>query len=362
MRIREYQRLPTSGARGVELFTVNNRRYLAIPQLAEDDLTKPANMNGGNSETTIKIFQWDEQQFKPYQDLAAHGAEDVHFSTINSQPVIAVANIRSGQDPNFDMKTDSAVYQWANEQFRLLQTLPSFAAKGCHFFSEEGETFLLLSEGVSLTSSDIKPDNSHLYRWDGQQFVAYQSLPGIWGYDIDSAHFDGRFFVSLADNIAPSVIYEWKDQQLLPLQSFAQHGGGRKITFFQIDQILYIAVANLLHESDIYRWDGNQFVFIQTLPETGCRDLHMMNIHGQTYLIRINFITGSREHPQTKQQAIIYQWTGQAFAEQTRFNTFGGTACQHFQESGAHYLVVSNSLSEAIRFRVDSIVYQLDII
>ncbi|OCH96782.1 hypothetical protein A8135_06395 [Legionella jamestowniensis] len=359
MHLEEYQRLSTSGARGIELFKVDGTLYLAIPQLAEDIPHKPANMNGGNSDTQVLIYRWQETQFKLFQSLPSHGSEDVHFFSLDEKPLIAVANIRSGQDPDFNMYTDSAVYEWVDNKFTLLQKLPSFAAKGCHFFENDEECFLLLSEGVSLSPSKIIEANSHMYRWNGHAFEAYQALPGLWGYNIDSACIDNRLFVSLADNSVNSVIYEWKNKQLFPFQAFAKNGGGRQIKFFMLNKTPCIAVANLLYESEIYFWNGKRYEPLQTLPGAGCRNIHVMNVDSEFYLFRINFITGTRERPKIKQKASVYRWAGNQFEEEIQFMTLGGTACQSFQDGKDYYLVVSNSLNEKIRFRVDSIVFKL---
>lgn len=362
MQLEDYQHLETSGARGVTLINYQDNIYLAIPQLAEDDINQPANMNGGNSDTNVLIYRWrHEKEFSPYQKLAAHGAEDVCYSLIDNHPALAVANIRSGHEPDFNMHTESVVYGWSDDnQFIPQQSIPTFAAKGCHFFHKDNGHYLLLSQGVSLQqNADMKTDNSYVYRWNGQQFEKYQSLPGLWGYNIDSFDIDDRLFVSLADNVVESMIYEWKNHELIPFQSFAKQGGGRQLTSFIIGGTPYLAMMNLLHDSDIYRWDGQQFVHLQTLPGKGGRHAHYMTINGDSYLVRINFITGPREAPITEQHGIIYHWQSGKFVEVNRFTTFGGTACQSFSDGVDNYLVVSNSLSKAVRFRVDSIVYRI---
>ena len=165
----------------------------------------------------------------------------------------------------------------------------------------------------------------------------------------------------MADHIVESVIYEWKNQQLIPFQTFAAQGGGRHIRFFCINGRNYIAVSNLLHDSEIYVWKQNRYEQLQTLPGDGCRNMHILEANGEVYLFRINFITGTREQPIAKQQSTIYRWCGDRFEKYKNFLTYGGTACQSFQSGKDIYLVVSNSLSEAIRFRVDSLVYKLHV-
>ena len=60
MKLKSYQNIPSSGARCVELFEIKGEQYLVIPQLSEDISSDTPNMNGGNSETYVLIYKWQD--------------------------------------------------------------------------------------------------------------------------------------------------------------------------------------------------------------------------------------------------------------------------------------------------------------
>lgn len=360
MKLTPYLQLKTSGARSIELFTIEHQLYLAVPQLAKDMLDMPANMNGGNSDTHVLIFRWEKNQFILFQSLPVHGGEHVAFGLVNKTPMLAIANIRSGQQPQFDMHTNSSLYAWNGQHFVHLQDIPSFAAKSTCLYTIEGEYFLGISEGVIESKEDEgKPSQSHIYRWDGNQFSSYQSIPSLWGYDMNHFTIDGHTFLGIADNLSGSTLYIWQDKQFKPFQSFSEHGGGRQFCYFTCQGNHYIAFANLLSDSMVYQWDGQQFTHWQTLEGAGARHFHFQRIRGQDYLFRTNFITGTRENPITKQDSIVYLWDKNKCKPVTSYVTYGGTAAQTFIVEGRYYLAVSNSLTEDTRFAVDSVIYTL---
>jgi len=98
---------------------------------------------------------------------------------------------------------------------------------------------------------------------------------------------------------------------------------------------------------------------IQALEGPDGREFHFFSLGDENYLARINFISGSKTTPVSALQSQIYRWDGKQFALAESFDTFGGTSAGTFSVDGRDYLAVSNSLSTDIRFRVDSIIYQL---
>jgi hypothetical protein len=56
--------------------------------------------------------------------------------------------------------------------------------------------------------------------------------------------------------------------------------------------------------------------------------------------------------------SIIYRWTNGTLVPVRAFQTTGGTDAAFFNESGHHYLAVSNSLNEELRFKSESRIYR----
>tara|TARA_R110001592_G_scaffold363396_3_gene687795 strand:- start:6969 stop:8069 length:1101 start_codon:yes stop_codon:yes gene_type:complete len=360
MQLVEHMRLPTSGARGVETFTIGDERYLGIPQLAEDILTDPADMNGGNSDVDAIIYKWVDDTFIEFQRLPSHGGEQICFNYIDNCPTLSIANIRSGKNPNFDMNCYVALYTWREGRFELAQQLPGYACKSAHIFNHQNDSFLACSEGVFLPNQDERIDtNSHLYLWSRAQFDPLQTLRTKWGYDITTFEIGDRLFLGIADNSAASVIYEWCNNELTPVQSFFSNGGGRGFCHFTINNEHYVAAANLLNDSALYQWNGKQFSPIQVFSNAGARHFHFLETRQACYLFRTNFITGTREEPTTQLESQIYIWEHNQFVESARYTTYGGTQSVSFSDSDQYYLAVSNSLAPDSRFKVDSVIYKI---
>lgn len=360
MKLEAYQGIKTSGARNVCLFEINNELYAAFPQLAEDIKGLPANMNGGNSNTHALIYKWQNHQFELFQKLDICGGEHIDFKMIDDTPMLAIANIRSGKMPDFKTHIKSQVFKWQKDGFYLQQEIDTFAAKDTCFFEIENKNFLFISQGVLESKDDEGQENFNtIYHWQDDAFKPYQKLSSTWGYDSCFFEMDDKKFLAVGDNIESSKVYIWKNEQFELFQEFSKNGGGRGFCHFMIDEKHYLAFANLLHDSALYVYEENQFKKIKTFSGAGTRSFHFASIKGKHYLFKTLFITGSREAPIAKQQSTIYQWQENDFIEVGNYPTLGGTEAKTFNRDGQAYLVVSNSLSEDIRFQVDSVTYKI---
>ena len=113
----ELWRIPTSGARGVTPFTIGDRDFLAIPQLAMDAEGTPPGMNGGDSVTDLLVLTREPDGYAEYQRIPAPGGEDAEVFTIGDDVFLAVASIRTGRGP-YDYAIDSVVHRWDGEKFQ----------------------------------------------------------------------------------------------------------------------------------------------------------------------------------------------------------------------------------------------------
>ncbi|MCC5791931.1 MAG: hypothetical protein JJT82_04875 [Legionellaceae bacterium] len=362
MKLIEYQRIQSSGARGVEIFNIEGNTFLAIPQLAEDISTDPPNMNGGNSMVDVVIYQWKNKAFDDYQRIVSYGNEHVSFYAFDGRYFLAVASIRSGKSPNFEMNIPSVLYEWQDDCFAILQSFDTFAAKSCQFFTMDNQHYLGFSEGVQEAGmEDAQSLSSHLYHWTGEHFELFQSLPSAWGYDMSFFQIDGCSFLAIADNSTTSTIYKWNGERFVPFQDVAEQGGGRQFCYFSIQNHHYLAFANLLHDSVLYRWDGTMFREYQVLHGKAARNFYVLQRNNQTYLFRTNFMTGTREQPITQMDSTVYQWCNQQFYPIVSYETHGGTESHAFESDNRIFLVVSNSLSQDVRFQTPTIVYEVSL-
>ena len=356
--LEEIQRLPTSGARAVEHFSVDGDDYLVIPQLAEDIAGQPAYMNGGNSDIDALVFRWADGRFVEHQRLPVPGGEDAEFFRIGDRSFLATASLRTGRGP-YDLNAHSTVFEFKQQRFVPFQTFATFAAKQWSHFTLQGRHFLALAQGVVAEGPPaVHPSLSCLYEWNGSEFVFFQTVTSAWGYNWEFFVLGGEFFLGYADHIEVSRLLKWNGTGFAPFQDLAPKGG-RAMCFFEAEGEAWLALANLIGESFLFRWDGAQFVQHQRLCGPGAREFAWVALPGAGHLIQLNFLRGERSAPQTALQSCIYRMRGKQLELIEEFPTFGAPDVCAFTIAGQHHVAVANSLSAEVRFRTDSVVYRL---
>jgi hypothetical protein len=353
----EHQRLATSGARAVHVFTLDGVVRLAVPQLATDKPDTPAAMNGGDSNTTMQFYRWVADSFVAEGELPVPGGEDATFFRIGNAEFLATASIRTGAGP-YELNCESTIFRRAEGRWESFQRIPTFAAKQWHFFSFRGRYFLALAQGVVHDGIIARhPARSCIYEWDGDRFAEFQTLDGPWGYNWQYFEQDGQHFLAYADHVVPSVLLRWNGTAFIPSQEFAPRGG-RAFKLFRADGATYLAFANLLGASMLYRWQEGAFIPHQTLSGPGAREFAVVQTHDDLYLVQANFIHGTPAAPKTDLMSYIFRWKDEKLVKVEEFATFGATDVTAFSADGRLYVAVSNSLSPNIRFREDSVVYR----
>src|SRR3546814_6888818 len=68
---------------------------------------------------------------------------------------------------------------------------------------------------------------------------------------------------------------------------------------------------------------------------------------------------GTPASPKTDLSSQLFQWRDGQLELVEEFPTFGGTDASYFHVDGEDYLAVSNSLTPAVRFRQDMVIYKL---
>ena len=352
------QRLPTSGARGVEPFKIDGKQYLAVPQLARDLMDQPAAMTGGDSNVETLVYRWTDGAFAVHQRLPVPGGEDAEFFTIGDRAFLATASLRSGAGP-YKMQVKSVVYEWRDGRFEPFQLFDTVAAKQWHHFVVSGRHFLALAQGVKHDGAESINAPSRIYEWDGARFVPFQDVDSTWGYNWLSFKIGAESLLAYADHLRPSVILRWTGTDFEPHQTL-EGTSGRAFCFLEHKGNAWLAFACLHGDSWLHRWDGHRFERHQMLSGPGGREFEWMRVGNSGYLVQINFIEGSREAPRPCLTSHVLAWRGTRIEIVDSFRTSGGTDAAAFSIDNKRYLAVSNSLDSTIRFRSESFVYTLD--
>lgn len=352
----QFCRLPTSGARAVEPFELDGSSWLAVPQLAEDAPATPAGMNAGNSDTRLLLFRRSANSYELHSTLEAPGGEDAEFFVLDGRAFLAVACIRSGTGP-YDYATPSRLFEWRGDRFDVVQEFLGYAAKQWRHLAIDGRHFLALAQGVALPGHEDVSLPSTIYEWSGTEFVPFQTIQSRWGYNWHDLTVQGRRFLAHADHVAPSMLYEWDGTAFAAHQVLAEQAG-RAFASFTADDVSYLLVAHLLDSSELLRWDGSTFVHHQTLEGPGGREWAVLARQADTYVVRVNFITGTPQQPHTQLDSTVYRWEGDHLKVVEVFPTSGGTDAAFIADPDGPLLAVANSLTADIRFRTDSVIYR----
>lgn len=353
------QSLATCGARAVETFAIDGVRYVGVAQLARDVPGQPPHMNGGDSDIDALFYRWESGSLVECGALPLAGGEDIECFEIGARRFLATAGIRTGRGP-YDLNCDAVIYEWVKGEWTPLQRIPTFAAKQWRAFEIDGRHFLALAQGVTLEGVEAThPRVSGIFEWDGECFAPFQTFDGQWGYDWIHATFRGKHYLAYADQLGGSIIYEWNGAGFEVFQRFDEKGG-RTFRFFEERGELWMVHVNLLSHTTLYRFDGQQFVAQQSLGGAGGRELCVIDGVQGRYLLLARFITGTPQAPVVETQSQLFKWKDDAFELVEEFASSAATDATTFVEGGTRYVVVSNSLSESIRFSTPSTVYRFN--
>jgi hypothetical protein len=355
----ELQRIPTSGARAVEPFTVGGAQFLAIPQLALDIPGQVPHMNGGDSDTELLLLRRTGGEFVEWAGLPAPGGEDAEFFTIGERAFLAVASIRSGAGP-YEFTTQSQIFTWDHDRFVPFQSITTFAAKQWKYWTIDDRHFLGLAQGVQVPGTEGSNRDSMVYEWDGESFVEQQPIPSLWAYNWHPFAVGSTHFVAHAEHLGESMLYRWDGQQLVPHQTLAVRAG-RAFASFDRDGGSYLVVASLVEPPRVMRWDAGRFDDVQELEGLGARELAVVSLSGRLFVVRINFILGTPADPHPVMDSQVYEWDSGALCVVAEFPTCGGTDVGVIVDGDELQLAVSNSLSPELRFANETVLYSMSI-
>ncbi|ANZ43173.1 hypothetical protein BBK82_31550 [Lentzea guizhouensis] len=356
-----HQRLKTSGARSAHVFRTGRGLHLVVPQLAEDLPDRPADMNGGNADVDALLYRWEAERFVEVDRLPCPSGEDALSFRSGGRTYLAFANLRTGKGP-YETDVDSLIYREDDDgEWTVDEALPTFGAKQWHHFAVGDREFLALAQGLTMPGLSPKGHGRSVVfeRIDGR-WREFQVLGGRWGYNWADFRVGAHHFLAYADHVSPSVVYRWDGTSFVPYQTFAERFG-RSFQHFTQDGDEWLAFACINGDSTLHRWNGELFELHQTLGGQGGREFELFRHGDGLYLVRVCFVQGNPPTPRTDLMSQLYRWDNGKFDVVEEFPTCGGTDASYFQADGRDFLVVANSLTPDLRFRQDTVVYELSL-
>lgn len=357
--LKPWKTINAQGTREITPFIIDGQQYFAVSQLAKNIPHAPSSMNGGNSDVDVIILREGKGLFFPYQSIPSHGNEGSEFFMIGDKKFLAVASIRSGPHAPYNLNTYSKIYQWDGEKFFPIQQFFNLATKQWKHFQINGRHFLAQANGISKDQfKSTLSTNSVIYEWDANKFKRFQVLPSTWAYSWEVFKMNGNYYLALADHIDHSIIYKWNGRSFQTFQRI-EGDGGRAFKYMQIGNKSLLAYANIKDKSMIYEFKQGSWKPFQKLAGAGGRNFTHFNYNGNDYLLRINFIDGTRQNPITELKSPLYLWDGKKFVKVQDITTFGGVSANLFIHGDQLMIAVANSLSKAIQFNQPSVIYQV---
>ncbi|MGE3724218.1 MAG: hypothetical protein AB7I41_01610 [Candidatus Sericytochromatia bacterium] len=277
------------------------------------------------------------------QTLPTVGALQPAPFQINGEHFLAIPNYFNGQSYHLN----SHIYKWNGTQFSLVQTIPTFGAYDLHPFSVGDQHFL----AIANFDQNVYAANSEIYKWNGSQFVPFQTIPTTGGIDWESFNIDNRHFLALATHYngsfeRESLLYEWNGSQFVLFQSLPTRGAHKWTHFLTIGSERFLALTTYFYvgsgiadtQSELYKWNGSQFVFNQTFATDFDVDFDTFTIGGQLYAAIIN-----NSRISNTVDSKILKWNGSQFVNFQNIPTTGGLNWDYFTVKGWHYLLLTTN-------------------
>jgi uncharacterized protein len=351
----EVQSLPANGGRDFRYFTIGQDRFLALAET----------WDGTTPDVDSHIYRWNGTQFAEFQAIPTHWATEWEFFTIAGNSYLVVANNHTTGTYNLD----SQVYRWAGTQFVPFQAIPTLGASGWKFFTIGTDSFLAVANnGGNYRNYNV---NSVVYKWNGTQFVVFQSIP-------TNAALRWEFFTIGADSFLAvanystdftttfnidSRIYRWDGTQFVEFQAIPT-SGAHYWKFFAIGGDSFLAVANLHSgpnrtnleiNSKIFKWDGAQFIEFQDILTTGAVSWDFAALNGNYYLAAASW---KNDAGSFQLDSKVLRWNGSRFEEYLTVPGIGASDCAFYTMDGSLYLGVAN-VGGSSGPKVDSKLYRL---
>jgi hypothetical protein len=355
--LKEVQSLPASGGRDFRYFTIGSERFLALAET----------WNGTTPDVNSRIYRWDGTRFVEFQTILTHWATEWEYFTIGGTSYLVVANNHTVG--NFDI--DSNIYQWDGSRFVLYQSIPTRGASGWKSFTIGAETFLAVANnGGNYRNYNV---DSVIYKWNGTQFVAFQSIPTNAALRWEFFTIGTDSFLAVANystdftttfNI-DSRIYRWDGAKFTEFQAIPT-SGAHYWKSFTIGSNRFLAVANLHSgpnrtnleiDSKIFKWDGTRFAEFQAIRTTGAVSWDFVAFNGNYYLAAASWKNDAGSY---QLDSKVYRWNGTNFEEFLTVPGIGASDCAFYTFDNNLYLGVAN-VGGSSGPNVDSRLYRFEL-
>ena len=283
------QTLSTHGGIDMEYFKIGDQHYLAVAN----------HFNGTSLLVNSVIYQWSlsQEQFVVFQSIEAFGAHNFDFFEITNEQFLAISNYYDGSS----FSINSFIYKWNSNKFEKIQDIPTEGAVSSETFVISNETFIAFANHYSQQKQTSV--QSAVFKWSGQQFVKLQSFQTYGARDVKSFNYNGSTFLAFANygqfDISwqfdiNSPIYKWNGSNFVLFQSIPTRAAAALHPFMMYNQT-FLGVANHYDDDNghntmsvVYRVSQEKFIEYQEIPTQGASGMTSFQYKGHTYLAVAN--------------------------------------------------------------------------
>ena len=342
----KYEDLPTRGAHALEQFSFDGSLFLAFANYNGD-------LNAYSTDSFIYKVNNSTNKFSLFQTIDTTGGRDFEYFTIADKHYLAIANRHSGSTSQLN----SHIYVWNGNQFVFLQNILTIGATSFTFVKILPQMFL------AVTNTD--GTNSAIYHWKDNQFEKFQDLATANAKASTAFVIHNNTFIVFANYKSAqegysvkSPVFKWSGGSFVQFQSLQTYGAF-DVKSFKTNDDRFIVFANHYDgssfniDSFIYKWDGSKFLLFQSIPTRGARAWWPFVMCGQTFL----GVANNNEDGQGKNtQSTVYKASEVQFVQYQEISTHGANDITAFEHKGHTYLAIANSINNGKR-NINSVVY-----
>ncbi|MCU1663640.1 MAG: hypothetical protein QOI36_6288 [Pseudonocardiales bacterium] len=264
-RYEKFQTLPVPGGEDAEFFRIGDRAFLATASIRR---------GRGPYEfaTESTVYSWTGSGFEPFQAVAGFAAKQWRHFTVADQHFLALAQ-GVALPATESVNQPSRIFRWDGEAFRPFQDIPSQWAYNWHAFSLDGHDFLAHADHVTP---------SRLYRWDGSRFVVHQELAREHGRAFASFRADGDDYLLVACIASPTRLLRWSGDRFVE-HMVLDGLGAREIAVLHGKHELFVLRVNFILgtpaspttalASQLYQWQDGKLIVVEEFPTFGGTDV-----------------------------------------------------------------------------------------
>ncbi|HET6501764.1 MAG TPA: hypothetical protein VFG87_13470 [Amycolatopsis sp.] len=263
-----FQTLSVPGGEDAEFFRIGKHAFLATASIRS---------GGGPYRYTVDsvLHRWTGAAFEPFQSFPGFAAKQWRHFSIEGRHFLALAQgvALPGTEA---VNQPSRIFEWDGERFRPFQDIPGRWGYNWHAFSVAGQEFLAHADHV---------EPSRLYRWDGTRFVFHQDLLAEHGRAFASFTADGEFFLLAADLLGESKVLRWDGHRFVA-HDVLDGPGARELAVIPAESGVYVVRVNFIQgtpaapvtqlASQLYQWREGRLAVVDEFTTSGGTDVAVL--------------------------------------------------------------------------------------